>query len=107
MILVRDYVDEIGRRPFRHWVDNLHAEAARKIDTALYRIEQQNLSNVKGVGKGVFEYRINYGPGYRIYFGKDGDSIVILLGGGTKQHQQRDIETAIIRWVDYKKRKET
>jgi putative addiction module killer protein len=57
------------------------------------------------VGAGVFEYRIDFGPGYRVYFGKDGDAVVILLGGGTKKRQSRDITTAQDRWKDYKKRK--
>jgi len=65
------------------------------------------LSNAKGVGAGVYEYRINFGPGYRIYFGKDGDRLVILLGGGTKKRQQGDIATALTRWQDYKQRKGT
>jgi len=60
---------------------------------------------VKGVGAGVFESRIDFGPGYRIYFGKDGGELVILLGGGTKKRQQSDIETAHARWHDYKRRK--
>jgi putative addiction module killer protein len=60
---------------------------------------------VKGAGAGVQEYRINFGPGYRIYFGRDGDRLVILLAGGTKSRQQNDIATAQKRWVDYKKRK--
>jgi putative addiction module killer protein len=60
---------------------------------------------VKGVGGGVFEYRIDFGPGYRVYFGKDGDTLVILLGGGTKKRQGHDIATAQERWADYKKRK--
>ena len=58
-----------------------------------------------GVGTGIFEYRIDFGPGYRVYFGKDGDIVVILLGGGTKKRQDRDIATAQARWEDYKKRK--
>ena len=73
--------------------------------TALYRMRQGNFSNVKGVGKGVFEFRINYGPGYRIYFGKDGEQIVILLAGGDKSSQQTDIVAAQRRWGDYKIRK--
>jgi putative addiction module killer protein len=64
-----------------------------------------NFSNVKGVGGGVFEYRIDFGPGYRVYLGKDGDAVVILLGGGTKKRQDCDIATAHDRWADYKKRK--
>ncbi len=73
--------------------------------TALYRIGLGNFSNVKGVSAGVFECRINFGPGYRVYFGKDGEQVVILLGGGTKQRQQIDISLALDRWDDYKQRK--
>ena len=72
---------------------------------AVTRMAQGNLSNVKGVGSGVFEYRLDFGPGYRIYLGKDGERLVILLGGGTKKRQQADINVAIERWQDYKKRK--
>lgn len=68
-------------------------------------MRQGNFSNVKGVGKGVFEFRINFGPGYRIYFGKDGEHIVILLGGGDKSSQRSDIGVAQRRWDDYKIRK--
>jgi putative addiction module killer protein len=64
-----------------------------------------NFSNVKGVGAGVLEYRVDFGPGYRIYFGKDGDVLVILLGGGTKKGQPHDIAAARARWEDYKQRK--
>ena len=64
-----------------------------------------NFSNAKGVGEGVLEYRIDYGPGYRAYFGKDGDRLVILVAGGTKKRQQADIKTAQARWAEYKKRK--
>ena len=72
---------------------------------AVTRIEQGNLSNVKGVGQGVLEYRLDFGPGYRVCFGRDGEVLVILLAGGTKKRQQRDIETAKARWADYKRRK--
>ena len=71
----------------------------------LTRLGQGSLSNTKGVGGGVLEYRIDFGPGYRVYFGRDGDALVIVLGGGTKQRQQRDIATAQARWIDYKRRK--
>jgi len=71
----------------------------------LYRMGQGNFSNVKGVGGGVFEYRIDFGPGYRIYFGKDGDTVVILLGGSSKQRQQRAITAATQAWSDCKRRK--
>ncbi len=68
-------------------------------------MSQGNLSNVKGAGGGVHEYRIDFGPGYRIYFARDGDRMILLLGGGTKKHQQKDIRNARSRWQDYKDRK--
>jgi len=72
---------------------------------ALTRIELGNLADHKSVGAGVWELRLDFGPGYRIYFGKDGDRLVILLGGGTKKRQQKDIETAKDLWQEYKRRK--
>ncbi len=104
MVELREYEDESGS-PFRKWFDGLNAEAARKVTTALYRIGSGNFSNTKSVGGGVYECRINFGPGYRVYFGKDGELIVILLGGGMKQRQQNDIQRALGRWEDYKRRK--
>ena len=88
MITVREYLDQNGRSPFA-------------------RIEYGNFSSVKGVGvgAGVFECRIDFGPGYRVYFGKDGGTLVILVGGGTKKRQQHDITAAQAHWKDYKQRK--
>jgi putative addiction module killer protein len=83
----------------------LESIARAKVTTAIARIEQGNLSNVKSVGQGVLEYKIDFGPGYRVYFGRDGDVLVILLCGGTKKRQQRDIEKAIACWQDYKRGK--
>ena len=105
MLEIREYQDRGGRSPFREWFDGLNAEAARKVTTALYRVGLENFSNVKGVGGGVYECRIDFGPGYRIYFGQEGAHLVILLGGGTKQRQQNDITVALTRWEDYKRRK--
>jgi len=72
---------------------------------ALVRLGEGNTSNAKGIGEGVLEYRIDWGPGYRVYFGSDGETLVILLTGGTKQRQQRDIERAKELWADYKRRR--
>ena len=105
MLDIREYHDSAGRSPFRRWFDDLEAEAARKVTTALYRMGLGNLSNAKGIGSGVHEIRINFGPGYRVYFGRDGEQIVILLGGGTKQRQPNDIQLALERWEDCKRRK--
>jgi putative addiction module killer protein len=88
---VREYLDRQGRSPYKLWFDRLNAQAAARVATALTRLSLGNMSNVKGVGSGVSELRIDFGPGYRVYFGKDGEQLVILLGGGTKQRQQRDI----------------
>ena len=105
MLDVREYLDEAGASPFADWFSALDATAAAKVTVVLARIEQGNLSNVEGVGEGVLEYRLDFGPGYRVYFGRDGDVLVILLAGGTKKRQQRDIEAARARWADYKRRK--
>jgi putative addiction module killer protein len=94
-IRVVEYLDLQGKSPFARWFEDLNAEAAAKVTTALYRLAQGNFSNVKGVGGGVFEYRIDFGPGYRIYFGKEGDTVVILLGGSTKKRQQLAIAAAV------------
>ena len=102
---VLEYLTPDGRSPFGAWFEELDPQAAAKVTIAVTRIGQGNLSNVKGVGAGAFEYRLNFGPGYRVYFGKDGETVVILLAGGTKKRQQADIETAQARWQDYKDRK--
>lgn len=104
-VRVLEYLDLHGRSPYAKWFDGLNAEAAARIASALYRLADGNFSNVKGVGGGVFERKIDFGPGYRIYFGKDGDTVVILLGGSSKQRQQDAIAAAKERWVDYRRRR--
>ena len=105
MLDVREYIDAVGRSPFTKWFRELNAEAAAKAATALERIADGNLSNFKTVGSGVLEYKISFGPGYRIYFGRDGDRLVTLVGGGTKKRQQEDIRQAKANWEDYRNRK--
>ncbi len=102
---VVEYLEPGGSSPFAKWFARLDAVAAAKVATALYRMEQGNLSNVKPVGQGVAEYRIDFGPGYRIYIGQDGDVLIILLGGGIKKGQSADIHLAQQRWRAYKVRK--
>jgi len=106
LVDVREYLDSGGRSPYADWFDSLNAQAAAKVVVAVTRLKQGNFSNVRAVGSGVMEYKLNFGPGYRIYFGRDGDRLVILVGGGTKKRQQDDIRLAIARWEDYKRRKE-
>jgi putative addiction module killer protein len=99
-----EYVDADGRSPFGHWFRRLNSTAAAKVTVALYRLEHGNFSNVKGVGAGVYEYKIDFGPGYRIYFGKGGDRI-ILLGGSDKKRQGSAISNAQTAWARYKKQR--
>lgn len=105
MLELRYYLTSDGESPFEEWFAGLDAQAAAKVVVALARLEQGNLSNVKAVGEGVLEVRIHWGPGYRVYFGRDGDTLVILLTGGAKPRQQKDIERAKASWTDYKRRR--
>ena len=100
-----EYLDEREESPFRKWFIQLNAEAAAKVAIAMTRVEKGNFSNASSVGHGVFEYKIDYGPGYRVYFGQDGIDLVILLAGGTKKRQNEDIRLAQQRWAAYKVRK--
>jgi putative addiction module killer protein len=104
-IRVLEYLDALGRSPFRRWFDDLDATAAAKVGAYLYRLEQGNFSRVEGAGSGVFELKIDFGPGYRVYFGKDGNTVVILLGGSAKKGQSAAIKVAREAWQDYKVRK--
>jgi putative addiction module killer protein len=105
MLEVRYYVADDGHSPYADWFASLDSVARAKVAAAIVRIGQGNLSNVKPVGEGVLEYRINFGPGYRVYLGRDGDVLVILLTGGTKKRQQRDIVAATEFWRRYKRGK--
>ena len=92
-----------GRRPFSEWLSGLKDRRARAIVRArLERVQLGNLGNCRSLGDGVFELKIYYGPGYRVYFGQDGENLVVLLCGGDKGSQQRDIDKAKSLWEDYK-----
>jgi len=84
-VTVRECLDPAGRSPYARWFHGLNAPAAAKVATALYRLELGNFSNVKSVGAGVYECKIDFGPGYRVYFGKAGEHQIILLGGSGKK----------------------
>lgn len=101
---VVEYVRADGSSPYRAWFDSLPTQAAAKIATAVTRLETGNTSQLKRIG-GIAEYRIDWGPGYRIYLAQDGDALIVLLGGGTKQRQQTDIERAKTVWAEYRARK--
>lgn len=105
MLEIRYYVAAGGQQPFAEWFADLVPVVRAKVTRAIARMEQGNLSQVKSVGEGVLEYRIDFGPGYRVYFGRDGVALVILLTGGTKKRQQRDIDAAHAYWQEYKQSK--
>ena len=103
---VRIYSKQDGKRPFSDWLKKLRDQTAQeRIDARLTRIQLGNFGDCKSLGQGVLELRIDYGPGYRVYFGRDGSDIVILLVGGDKRTQAKDINTAKEYWADYKARK--
>ncbi|HEY4930207.1 MAG TPA: type II toxin-antitoxin system RelE/ParE family toxin [Terriglobales bacterium] len=104
MFEVREYLDRRDRSPFGIWFNQLDKTVAAKVTVGITRIALGNFSNVKSVG-GVLEYKIDYGPGFRIYFGRDGEAVVILLGGGSKKRQSQDIQHAVVRLNDYQERK--
>jgi putative addiction module killer protein len=105
MVEVRQYLTVDHRSPYAKWFAKLDATAASKVIGRLARLEAGNVSNVEAVGAGVNELRIDFGPGYRVYFGWDGPELVLLLGGGSKKRQNQDIQAARACWSDYKARK--
>jgi putative addiction module killer protein len=104
VIKVVEYIRADGSNPFKSWFDGLDAQAAAKVATATIRLELGNTSNVKRIGA-IGEYKIDWGPGYRLYLGRDGDELIILLVGGTKKQQQKDIARAEALFAEYKARK--
>lgn len=102
---ILEYVRPDGSVPFAEWFDALDAVAASRVRLALARMEAGNFADTKGIGRGVQELRLHWGAGYRIYFGRDGGELVILLAGGTKRRQQSDIQMAQNHWADYKSRR--
>ena len=92
--------------PFEEWFNSLDAVAAARIDKYIRRLEAGNFGAAKVLQEGVSELKMDFGPGYRIYFGRDGKTIIILLGGGSKRRQSADIAAAIQRWKRYKLLKE-
>ena len=101
MIEVVVYSTQAGAEPFSKWLDTLDGTAFAKVQVNLARLAAGNTSNVKGLGDGVSELKIDFGPGYRVYFGWEGSQLVILLAGGTKQRQSADIDRAKLLWREY------
>jgi putative addiction module killer protein len=104
-MVVQEYERQDGSNPFRTWFDGLDAQAAAKVATAILRLELGNTSNLKWLGGRLGEYRIDWGPGYRLYVARDGDELIILFTGGTKKRQQADIDRANDLLAEYRVRK--
>ncbi|MEO7861242.1 MAG: type II toxin-antitoxin system RelE/ParE family toxin [Nitrospirales bacterium] len=101
---IQIYTTEGGRAPFSEWLASLSENKARaKIRVRLDRVRLGNLGDCHGVGDGVQELRIDYGPGHRVFFGQVGSTIVLLLCGGDKSTQAKDIEQAKRYWNEYRR----
>jgi putative addiction module killer protein len=100
-VIVREYVRNDGKRPFSLWVAMLDGAVQDRIQARLVRFTTGNLGDHKSLLDGLWEARLAFGPGYRIYFGKDGESLIVLLGGGSKATQRQDIWRARQSWRDY------
>lgn len=110
IIEIEEYLTEAGASPFGDWFNALDPQAAAIIAVGLAwpglaRLADGNTSKVEPIGEGACELKIDRGPGYRVYFGRDGKGLVILLGGGTKRRQSDDIADALAHWRNYKARK--
>jgi len=101
---IREYI-EAGRSPFAEWFNKLDAVTAERVDRYILRLEAGTFGAAKPLREGVFELRLDFGPGYRVYFGREGRTIIILLGGGSKRRQDADIAAAVERWKRYKQAK--
>jgi putative addiction module killer protein len=101
---IREYT-EGGRSPFAEWFDDLDAVTAARADRYVRRLEAGNFGAAKPLRDGVFELRLDFGPGYRVYCGREGRTIIILLGGGSKRRQDADIAAAVERWKRYQQTK--
>jgi putative addiction module killer protein len=101
---IKEFI-EAGNSPFADWSNSLDAIIAARVDKYIRRLEAGNFGSVKSLQAGLFELKMDFGPGYRVYFGRDGKTIIILLGGGDKRRQSADIAAAIERWKRYKQSK--
>ncbi len=107
-VKIEFYENTSGKFPFLEWFEKIKSKETRaKIKVKLDRVILGNFGNFKSLGQGVFELKIDYGPGYRLYFGRKSSQLVLLLCGGDKSSQKKDIQKAQEYWSDYRKRHET
>jgi putative addiction module killer protein len=105
VIRLEEYINKNGHNRFGAWFSRLNGPSAARVVTALERLAHGHQGALKPVGEGVSEYRIDFGPGYRIYLGQDGEHLIILVGGSTKQGQDSAIKVAKVQWAEYRERK--
>jgi putative addiction module killer protein len=99
---IREYI-EAGHSPFGEWFNELDSVTAARVDKHIRRLEARNFGAAKALRNGVFELRMDFGPGYRVDYGITARIIIILLGGGSKRRQDADIAAAVMRWKHFKK----
>jgi len=102
-LIIREYLTPQGNNPFRDWLKSLDIRVQARIQARVLRFESGNLGDHKSVGGGVWEARLDFGPGYRLYFAKGGFSLILLLAGGDKASQSKDIRACQSFWADYRK----
>lgn len=106
MRVVREYLTAEGHNPYRAWLASLDRAVRARVQARVLRFELGNLGDHKSVGEGVWEARLDFGPGYRLYFGQEGEVLVLLLCGGDKSTQTRDIRDAKAHWKRYSKERD-
>jgi len=105
MYQITDYLTEDGRDPMKEWLASLADRQARaRILTRVQRMAAGNFGDCKPLAGGVWELRIDHGPGYRVYYTRAGKELVLLLIGGDKRKQQADIDTALEYWENWNRR---
>jgi len=101
-IAIREYITPQGKNPSREWLKSLDIGGQARIQARVLRFENGNLGDHKNVGGGVWEARLDFRPGYRLYFGKDGVAVILLLARGDKASQSKDIAAAKRYWDDFR-----
>lgn len=100
-----DYLAEDGHAPIKEWLSNLSDRKAQaRVLIRIQRMAGGNFGDCKPVADGVWELRIDHGPGYRVYYARAGEKLLLLLAGGDKRKQQKDIDTAVAYWKDWNRR---
>lgn len=100
---IREYIKENGANPFREWLNSLDIKTKARVQIRILRVEQGNLGDYKNLSDGVFELRLHFDSGIRMYFARDGANIILLLAGGDKGSQRKDIANAKSYWSKYRK----